>query len=435
VGNSPVVLGLDFGGTKIAMAVCDLAGNQLASMTVSTGAEPGTLTAASREGAQAIFDRGIQAARDLLAEAAPGSELAAVGAATFGIPFEDRVELAPAIDGWESLALGRELRSAFDGAEVRMATDAKAAAAAELRWGTLQGCDPGVYLNLGTGLAAAIVIGGRVVGGGNGAAGEIGYNLRAVSDVGRTLNQRVPLELMVSGQGLARRGAERGLGGPAPEPGTSGSAVGASGPGSSGPEAVGLAGTESAAASPAAGAGPASATPAGSPAAGAGPASATPAAGETPAAGAAPEAASPAGAVAGTMTAADIFAASPDDPELDDLLASFVTELAFHLVNLAISINPVRISVGGGMVRSWERLRPHLEQALQAGVPFPPELVVARFPFDAPLLGAVALAVDAAADRGTWAFDPDDPGDDLRTSAQLDQESASQSIVTLDSTA
>ena len=87
------------------------------------------------------------------------------------------------------------------------------------------------------------------------------------------------------------------------------------------------------------------------------------------------------------------------------------------------------------MVRSWERLRPHLEQALQAGVPFPPELVVARFPFDAPLLGAVALAVDAAADRGTWAFDPDDPGDDLRTSAQLDQESASQCIVTLDSTA
>lgn len=352
VGNSPVVLGLDFGGTKIAMAVSDLAGNQLASATVSTGAEPGTLTAASREGAQAIFDRGIQAARDLLAEAAPGSELAAVGAATFGIPFEDRVELAPAIDGWESLALGRELRSAFDGAKVRMATDAKAAAAAELRWGTLHGCDPGVYLNLGTGLAAAIVIGGRVVSGGNGGAGEIGYNLRAVSDVGRRLDQRVPLEWMVSGQGLARRGAERS-----------------------------------------------------------------------------------AGTADGTMTAAGIFAASPDDPELDDLLASFVAELAFHLVNLAISINPVRISVGGGMVRSWERLRPHLEHALQAGAPFPPELAVARFPFDAPLLGAVALAVDAAAGSGTWAFDPDDPGDGHRTSTQLDQQSASRSTVTLDSTA
>lgn len=96
------------------------------------------------------------------------------------------------------------------------------------------------------------------------------------------------------------------------------------------------------------------------------------------------------------MTAADIFEAGRGDPELDELLTRFVAELAFHLVNLAICINPVRISVGGGMVRSWERLRPYLEKALSTGVPFPPELVVAQFPYDAPLLGAVALAVDAA---------------------------------------
>ena len=100
------------------------------------------------------------------------------------------------------------------------------------------------------------------------------------------------------------------------------------------------------------------------------------------------------------MTAADIFAAAPGDPELDELLTSFVDELAFHLVNLTICINPVRISVGGGMVRSWARIRPQLEQALRAGVPYPPELVVAQFPYDAPLLGAVALAVDAAQGRG-----------------------------------
>jgi glucokinase len=312
-----VVLGFDFGGTKIAMAVCDLTGNRLASATVAVGtastgtASTGTPPPAGRRTAQAIFDRGIQAAHELLASAAPQAELAAVGAATFGIPFEDRVELAPAIDGWESLPLGRELRAAFGGAEIRMATDAKAAAAAELRWGALQGCDPAVYLNLGTGLAAAIVVGGQVVSGGNDAAGEIGYNLRAVSDVGRPLDQRIPLEGTVSGLGLARQAASPGP---------------------------------------------------------------------------------------GSMTAADIFAASPGDPRLDDLLASFAAELAFHLVNLAICINPVRIAVGGGLVRSWERLRPQLEHALTAGVPFPPELVVAQFPYDAPLLGAVALATDAAQD-------------------------------------
>ena len=66
------------------------------------------------------------------------------------------------------------------------------------------------------------------------------------------------------------------------------------------------------------------------------------------------------------------------------------------MVNLAICVNPARIAVGGGLVQSWERLRPGLEQALKAGTPFPPELVPARFPADAPLIGAVALAADAA---------------------------------------
>ncbi len=135
------------------------------------------------------------------------------------------------------------------------------------------------------------------------------------------------------------------------------------------------------------------------------------------------------------MTAADIFEAGRGDPELAELLTRFAAELAFHLVNLAIFLNPVRISVGGGMVRSWERLRPYLEQALTAGVPFPPELVVARFPFDAPLLGAVALAVDAADTSGARTFDSEDPGDGLATAGPPDQENMSQATVTLDSTA
>ena len=54
------------------------------------------------------------------------------------------------------------------------------------------------------------------------------------------------------------------------------------------------------------------------------------------------------------------------------------------------------------MVRSWERLRPGLEEALKAGTPFPPDLVAARFPADAPLIGAVALAADAAGADSTY---------------------------------
>ena len=184
MSQPPVVLGLDFGGTKIAMMVCEPNGERLASSTVA---------AVGELGARASFDRGIQAARALLVDAAAGRDLAAVGVSTFGIPFDDRVELAPAISGWDKLALGHELRDAFPGARIQMATDAKAAAQAEVRWGALAGCDPAVYLNLGTGLSAAIVAGGQVINGRNGAAGEIGYNLCGVRDVGVPLAARVPL--------------------------------------------------------------------------------------------------------------------------------------------------------------------------------------------------------------------------------------------------
>ena len=70
-------------------------------------------------------------------------------------------------------------------------------------------------------------------------------------------------------------------------------------------------------------------------------------------------------------------------------------------MNLAILIDPVRIAVGGGLVRSWDRIAPAAaERRCSAGPPFPPELVLGRFPYDAPLLGAVALAIDAAAGTG-----------------------------------
>jgi glucokinase len=304
MSSTPVLLAIDFGGTKIAVAIADPGGRRLASATVDSAGELG---------ARAAFERAVGAARDLLG-GVRDPHLTAVGVATFGIPFDDRVELAPAIAGWDDLALGRELRAAFPGAEVRMATDAKAAARAEATWGALRGSDPGVYLNLGTGLSVAIVIGGQVVMGGHGAAGEIGYNLRAVGDVGLELDDRTPLEWMVSAKALARRATE---------------AVGS----------------------------------------------------------------------ARELSAAEAFGSSAGDQSLDHVIDEFVAELAFHLVNLANCIDPVRIAAGGGMTGSWERLRPGLEQALRAGVPYPPELVLAEFPFDAPLIGAIALAVEAARDR------------------------------------
>ncbi len=285
-----VVAALDFGGSKIAAAVADEHGRRLAETTVPTEPE---------RGAEWNLMRGLDAARSLL----DGRRAAAVGACTFGIPAGNGVGLAPAIEGWEKLALGRELVSAFSCDVVRIATDVKAAAEVEVRSGALAGHDPAIYLNLGTGLAVALVVGGRVVSGANGAAGEIGYNLR---------RSGARLEPLVSGLGLAAE-AERRTG--------------------------------------------------------------------------------------RRLSAADVFAQEAADPQLAELVDEFAAELSFQLVNLAIAIDPSRIAVGGGMIRAWERVVVPLHAALEESVPFPPELVPAAFPFDAPLVGAIALAVEAVTNK------------------------------------
>jgi glucokinase len=178
-----------------------------------------------------------------------------------------------------------------------------------VRWGALAGCDPAIYVNLGTGLAAAIVAGGTVITGAHGAAGEIGYNLRTMADVGKSLADRTMLEELVSGKGLATLASNQFN-----EP----------------------------------------------------------------------------------LTAADVFARAQTDPAAAALVDTFAAELAQHVVNLAVAIDPMRIAVGGGMTRSWDRLAPTVRQALDVAVPYPVELVLAEFPFDAPLVGALALGVEAA---------------------------------------
>lgn len=180
------VLGIDIGGTKIAIGLSDADGPLLTEhVRMETGADP--------------LATALAAARDL-----DGSP-AAVGFSTTGVIRDGRVRLAPNVPGWEGLELPRLLREAYGSTPVAIDNDVNAAAAAELRWGALRGVTDGIYLNLGTGLAAALIVGGRVISGAHGAAGEIGYLLvdpgEPAFDAGRA-----PLEEQVSGSGLAARG-------------------------------------------------------------------------------------------------------------------------------------------------------------------------------------------------------------------------------------
>jgi predicted NBD/HSP70 family sugar kinase len=288
---SELVLGFDFGGTKVAIGVADRGGTLLRQRRLDTEPEAG---------AEQVVTRALAAARDLLAGDVPVS----VGVASPGITLPDRILLAPNVPDWEHLRL-RELVVAEFGPAVAIGNDVKAAGLAESRWGTLAGVDPAVFLSLGTGIAAALVVGGRVLAGANGAAGEIGYNLRGVGNTAAFAAGSAPLEEAVGGRGLGRRASER-LGRP--------------------------------------------------------------------------------------VTAAELFALAGVDPVAAGLVAEALDELSTHVANLAITVDPQRIAVGGGLAGSADVVLPALRERLAHAVPFPPEVVAARFGQDAALRGAIALA-------------------------------------------
>ena len=187
-----LVLGIDFGGTKIALATATPSGEPLREARIDTRAS---------DGAEEVLRRAVEAARTLVT-----GRLVAAGVATFGVVRAGRVRLAPNVPGWEGLPLPAILRDGLGVADLRVDNDVNAAATAELRWGALRGVDVGLYVNLGTGIGAALVVGGRVVPGSHGAAGEIGYLLREPGEPGYA-DGRAPLEEYASGSGLAARGS------------------------------------------------------------------------------------------------------------------------------------------------------------------------------------------------------------------------------------
>jgi len=296
------VLAIDFGGTKIALATADLEGRPLERSLLATRAQ---------EGPRQTLGRALAEAAALVARR--GGRCLGAGVVSPGVIRPDRVDLVPTLPGWERLALHDVLREGLGLDCVAVGNDVKAAAEAEARWGSLRDADPALFVSLGTGLAAALVVGGRVVAGAHGAAGEVGYSLRGVADELGAADGRAPLEEFASGGGLGRRGSEA-LGEP--------------------------------------------------------------------------------------VSAAEVFARAERDPRARALVEETLAELAVHVANWAVLVDPARIAVGGGLMGSREVVLEALGRRLRFAVPYPPELVPAHFVEDGALHGAIALVLDALRPAG-----------------------------------
>jgi glucokinase len=200
--DTGLVVGIDVGGTKIALLATDVAsGDDLAQDRFPTPVDVGPAT----------FIEMLVALVQALVKTAGRSprSLRAIGIAMPGqVDFDHgRVISAGNLEGWEDIPL-RDIVSRALEVPVFVEQDANAAALGE-RWrGGARKMHNFVFLALGTGVGAGVVVNGRLHRGYHNAAGELGDMIMARSYLGKERVGHGNLERLVGGRGI-RRTAQR----------------------------------------------------------------------------------------------------------------------------------------------------------------------------------------------------------------------------------
>ncbi len=157
-------VGVDIGGTKIAAGVVD---------------GDGVIVAQARRDTSPHDADGIdRAIAEVVAEFATSYEFDAVGLAAAGFVSADRerVIFGPNISAWRDYPLAAKVAALIErDVTVVVENDANAAGWAEFTFGAARDVQEMVMLTLGTGLGAAIVVGGELVRGASGFAAELGH--------------------------------------------------------------------------------------------------------------------------------------------------------------------------------------------------------------------------------------------------------------------
>ncbi|MDQ3808861.1 MAG: ROK family protein, partial [Chloroflexota bacterium] len=192
--DSPTVLAIDIGGTKLAAAVISRDGIMLASARSATPAGVS---------GEALFDALLQLCRHVMAEA--GNDIQAVGVGSGGPMRYPAGVLSPLnIPAWREFPLRARLAEALDRPTV-VDNDAKALALGE-RWrGAGRGSDNMLGMVVSTGVGGGIILDGRLLHGFGGNGGHIGHVIVWPDGPLCGCGARGCLEGVASGTGLVRR--------------------------------------------------------------------------------------------------------------------------------------------------------------------------------------------------------------------------------------
>jgi len=155
-------VGIDIGGTKIAAALVDEAGQILRELKVSSPIED--------SGAM------VDAISSLISEISSGESVVGVGVAAAGFLSVDREIMyhSPNISVWRNEPL-KQLISERTDLPVLLENDANAAGWAEFQFGAGRAVSSMIMLTIGTGVGGAIISDGKLLTGGFGIGGELGH--------------------------------------------------------------------------------------------------------------------------------------------------------------------------------------------------------------------------------------------------------------------
>lgn len=193
-------IGIDLGGTNIAVGVVDGHHRIVAEASLPAGAH--------RPAEQVVADmcRAVELALDK-AGLTP-ADCASIGVGTPGTCDPERGVVVRAYNlNWFDVPVCAMLTAHF-GLPARLSNDANCAALAETVAGAAVGCRNMMLITLGTGVGGGIIVDGRIVSGLGGAGGEPGHSLLVLDGEPCTCGRRGCWEVYASATALIRQGRE-----------------------------------------------------------------------------------------------------------------------------------------------------------------------------------------------------------------------------------
>jgi glucokinase len=163
-GSGKAVLGVDIGGTKIAVGIVDRSGKILAQ---------GRTPMVANGTPEAALDAVVSAIDSMLSTS---GQIEGIGICAPG-PLDPKSGIVlnpPNLPCWRNFPLAEKVRAKYS-VRVKVDNDANAAALAETLWGAAQGFHYVFYATIGTGIGTGIVFDGAIYHGKTGSAGEGGH--------------------------------------------------------------------------------------------------------------------------------------------------------------------------------------------------------------------------------------------------------------------